>query len=280
MPRTQNSRQALAGRRVPLLGPQGIFKPAVLRDVPLSITTAPPVSGKPRPYDDHVGEDDLLRYRYRGTDPGHPDNARLRRAMAGQVPLVYLHGVEKGVYVAAWPVFIVGDDPGTLTFTVAVGRQPALTSGPTSLSELLVDEAGERRYATRTAIVRLHQQSFRVRVLRAYRDRCAICRLRHRELLDAAHIFPDRHPHGEPEVPNGLALCTLHHAAFDRNVLGIRPDLRVEVRLDVLREIDGPMLVHGLQGFHETTLTVPSAERPRPKREFLEERYERFRQAS
>jgi hypothetical protein len=43
------------GMRVPLLGPQGIFKPSILRDAPLSITTAPPVEGKPAPYEDEVG---------------------------------------------------------------------------------------------------------------------------------------------------------------------------------------------------------------------------------
>lgn len=37
---------------------------------------------------------------------------------------------------------------------------------------------------------------------------------------------------------NGLALRTLHHAAFDRHVLGVRPDLKVEIRLDVLEEED------------------------------------------
>ena len=56
--------------------------------------------------------------------------------------------------------------------------------------------------------------------------------------VDAAHILPDGHPRGAPIVPNGLALCTLHHAAFDRHVLGVRPDLKVEIRLDVLEEED------------------------------------------
>jgi len=36
------------------------------------------------------------------------------------------------------------------------------------------------------------------------------------ELLDAAHITPDTHPEGEPIVSNGLSLCKLHQAAFDR----------------------------------------------------------------
>ena len=43
--------------------------------------------------------------------------------------------------------------------------------------------------------------------------RCALCRLRHQELLDAAHITPDSEAEGEPLVSNGVVLCKLHHAA-------------------------------------------------------------------
>jgi HNH endonuclease len=63
--------------------------------------------------------------------------------------------------------------------------------------------------------------------------------LRHAELPEAAHILPDGHPEGRPIVPNGLWLCALHHAAFDGNVLEVRPDLKVEIRLDALEEEDG-----------------------------------------
>ena len=71
-----------------------------------------------------------------------------------------------------------------------------------------------------------------------------MCRLRHSELVNAAHILPDGHPRGFPIVPNGLAMCKLHHAAFDVQILGVRPDLTIELRKDVLRETDGPMLMH------------------------------------
>lgn len=64
-------------RQVPLVSPQGIFKPAVLA-VPLSITTAPD-----GPYDDEMGYDGLLRYRYRGINPQHRDNVGLRFAIQG-----------------------------------------------------------------------------------------------------------------------------------------------------------------------------------------------------
>ena len=54
-----------------------------------------------------------------------------------------------------------------------------------------------------------------------------------------------------PEVRNGLALCKIHHAAYDHNIIGINADYNIEVREDVLAEIDGPMLKHGLQEFNK-----------------------------
>jgi putative restriction endonuclease len=63
-------------------------------------------------------------------------------------------------------------------------------------------------------------------------------------------------------------------------VLGVRPDLIIEVRDDVLHEADGPMLIHGLQGFQGARLLVPRREEQRPNPVFLAERYELFRRAS
>jgi len=266
------------GTRVPLMGPQGIFKPGILPEIPLSITTAPVVEGKPRPYEDKMGDGDLIKYMYRGTDPQHRENVGLRLAMQRQTPLVYFYGLEPGRYVAEWPVFIVGDDPKLLSFTVAVDEKKELLEG----KDQLTDRVAERRrlYVTAQVQQRLHQRSFRDRVLRAYRNHCSICQLRHSELLDAAHILPDGHPKGEPWVSNGIALCKLHHAAFDSNILGIRPDLVVEIRKDVLEEEDGPMLAHGLQERHnQKLLVVPTHHELRPRKDFLEERYEAFRRA-
>ena len=263
--------------RIPLIGPQGIFKPALLPEIPLTITTAPPVEGRDRPYDDGFDESGFLRYRYRGTDPRHRDNVGLRLAMQRQTPLIYLHGIVPGLYEPAWPVFIVDDHAEALTFVVAIDDQvgsPAIweVNDPAALT-------ARRRYVTAVVRQRLHQRGFRERVLRAYRQCCAVCRLRHDELLDAAHILPDGHPRGEPVIPNGLALCKLHHAAFDSHIIGVTPDLEVKVRLDVLEEIDGPMLQHGLQGFQGRQIHVPRIDHLRPNREFLAERYELFRRA-
>lgn len=265
--------------RVPLIGPQGIFKPKVLPELPLSIATAPVRHGEPRPYDDGLDEHGLLNYRYRGTDPRHRDNVGLRLAMQRRTPLIYLFGVTKGEYMPVWPVFVVGDDPSDLCFKVAIEDRQIDPADLPAIPDSVVE--ARRSYLTTLTVRRLHQKTFSERVLRAYRESCAICRLRHRELLDAAHILPDGHPRGEPVVPNGLALCKLHHAAFDRHILGIRPDFIIEVRRDILEETDGPMLRHGLQGVAGTQLVVlPHDTRLRPRRDLLEERYEMFRKAS
>ena len=263
------------GERVPLVAPPGIFKPRLLPQVPLSITTTPE-----GPYDDSFDEKSLLMYRYRGTDPQHRDNAGLRMALFRRVPLVYFHGVVPGRYLAVWPVFIVGDEPERLTFKVAVDDISLWNPGDTDAHAMSDTGAGVRRaYLTGTVKKRLHQHGFRERVLRAYHEQCAFCRLRHRELLEAAHIIPDGEPDGEPIVQNGISLCGFHHAAFDKLLLGVRPDCVIEVRKDVLKEKDGPMLIHGLQALHLNKIILPRHKNLRPSPDLLERRYVRFREA-
>lgn len=267
------------GQRVRLKGIQGIFKPALLPRIPLSITTAPVEPRRARPYDDGFSsEGSVLLYRYRGTNPQHHENVGLRRAMRERRPLIYFHGVVRGEYYTAWPVYVVEDEPQALRFRVMMDAAHYVSGGLE-----LVAESGEdarRAYITRATRQRLHQGSFRLRVLRAYRERCALCRLRHQELLDAAHIVPDGDPAGVPIVQNGLALCKLHHAAFDQDLIGIRPDLTVEVRRDILDEEDGPMLIHGLQGFHDRRILTPRRPEQHPRPDLLRERYRRFRAAA
>jgi putative restriction endonuclease len=265
----------IGGRRVPLLSRQGIFKPAVLPEIPLSITTT--TKG---PYDDKLSPEGLMLYSYRGSDPNHPENVGLRKAMTEGTPLVYFHGIIPGRYMAVWPVFVVGDSPDELTFTVAVDSQDYIEAfAGAGRSDLMVGDEkdlGRRQYITSVVRQRLHQRGFRERVLDAYHQQCSLCRLRHVELLDAAHIIPDGEPGGEPVVNNGIALCKLHHAAFDQCFLGIRPDYVITVRKDILEEEDGPMLTHGLQGLNGGRIILPRSRKCHPSRDRLEVRYARF----
>lgn len=266
------------GQRVPLVGPQGIFKPALLADVPISITTT-----SRGPYSDAFGSDGLLKYSYRGSNPEHHENKGLRLAMERRIPLAYFHGIVPGKYLAAWPVYIVADDRQSLSVTVAVDDARQASHQLAAIAQGIADvdhgEDPRRRYITATVKMRLHQRAFRERVLEAYRRQCALCQFRHEEMLDAAHIVPDSEQDGEPRIFNGLALCSLHHAAYDRYFLGITPDYRIHIREDILSEKDGPTLRYGLQALHGAQIYLPRREEQRPKVEFLAMRFEKFMMA-
>jgi putative restriction endonuclease len=267
------------GQRVTLVGPQGIWKPKIFELIPLSITT---VAGSP--YDDSFNEGFLV-YRYRGTNPNHRDNVGLREAMKRQVPLIYFHGIVKGKYLAVWPVFIIQDDPKALYFTVAAddpGSARLLLSNEVRNNLSYLDDSTyfKRNYITSAIKQRLHQKSFRERVLEAYRRQCAFCALRHTQLLDAAHIIPDSEELGEPIITNGISLCKIHHAAFDSNIIGISPEFKIIVREDILKEKDGPMLQHGIQQLHNQRILLPRNKKLWPDRDRLEVRFKRFEEVS
>ena len=259
------------GERIPLMDRQrGIRKPARLSAALAIRTTFTPPDRTP-PYADAIGVDGLQRYMYRGDDPQHPENVALRRAMQDKLPLIWFVGVQQGLYEPIYPVWVVGDEPENLSFALALDEgQRFVTPGAA------VDE-DSRRYVEQLTKARLHQRVFRSQVLLAYNGRCAVCRLRHVELLDAAHIIEDGKPNGQPVVPNGLSLCKIHHAAFDNRILGIRPDLSLHVRADVLEEVDGWMLKGGIQEVHDKKLEiVPASRASRPDPGRLEERYATF----
>lgn len=259
------------GRHLPLMDRQrGIRKPAGF-DAALAIRTTFTPPNRLPPYNDEIGSDGFQRHKYRGTDPDHPENVALRRAYEQNLPIIWFVGVGPGLYEPIYPVWIVGDDPSRLEFALALDPAQRLAS--------LGQAAGEsvRAYVERLTKQRLHQRVFRSQVLLAYEARCAVCNLGHRTLLDAAHIVPDGRPNGEPIVINGLTLCKIHHAAYDSSILGIRPDLTLHIRQDILEERDGPMLQHGLQEMHNHSLMkIPKTKAARPDPVRLEERYADF----
>jgi putative restriction endonuclease len=268
------------GSKVGLMGTQrGIFKPAIMSQGALSITTTPENPRHPNRYVDRLRDDGFLEYSYQGENPEAFDNVLVRTSMIDRLPMIYFLGVSPGQYLAFWPVYAVGDDPKLLMFTIQVDSEYTLVgTAPTGVAETGVE--ARRAYVTRAAVYRLHQSKFRERVLRAYRGACAVCSLRRRPLLDAAHIISDRDPRGTPMVSNGLSLCKIHHAAFDRSLMGIRGDLVVVIRKDVLDEEDGPMLLHGLKECHGHKLReVPRKQSERPNPDFLEERFATFKNA-
>lgn len=76
-------------------------------------------------------------------------------------------------------------------------------------------------------------------------------------------------------VSNGLSLCSIHHRAFDENLVGISPDYTVHVARKLREDDDGPML-ELLKGFHEQPIVLPTRRAWQPDRERLALRFERF----
>lgn len=267
------------GERVPLKSRQrGIWKPRIL-EAALSITTTFRRPGQERPYEDELGPDGLLRYKWQGNDIEAADNRALRRAMLDKLPLIWFFGVAPGLYQPVFPVFLIAEEVDMQQFVVDIDPQAELLGGDAELASPL-DTDAVKRYGTRLARTRLHQRLFRSTVLNAYSTRCTVCNLKHKVLLDAAHIIPDAHVDGAPTVTNGMAMCKIHHAAFDAQILGVRPDLVVEIRTDILAEIDGPMLKHGLQEHNgKPLMSVPQIRAERPSTSLLEAAYVRFREA-
>lgn len=58
--------------------------------------------------------------------------------------------------------------------------------------------------------------------------------------------------------------------------MGVRPDYVVEIRQDVLDEVDGPMLRHGLQDVHGWRLALPKRLIDLPDQASLAARYDTF----
>lgn len=263
---------AFRGRRVPFLSTQkGIFRAAVQRGpAALSIQT----SWK-SPYGDAEVDDGYL-YAYRAGSPDQPDNRALRAAFSLQVPIIHFVATRPGYYKPLYPSFVIEDDPVAARVLVSPGKM----LGPLDEREpTVVEDPIERQYLFRETRVRVHQARFRARVVPAYGERCAICQLKEARLLDAAHIVGDREEHGEPVISNGLSLCSIHHRAFDHDLVGISPDYDVRVAQRLLDDEDGPML-ELLKEFHRKPIVVPERKPWQPDRLRLAERFERFRTAN
>jgi predicted restriction endonuclease len=78
----------------------------------------------------------------------------------------------------------------------------------------------EKKTSKKITEYKLRKRGFRWAVIEAYDFRCAICGMKinspdsHQWEVEAAHIVPHKID-GKDDIWNGLALCHLHHWAFD-----------------------------------------------------------------
>jgi putative restriction endonuclease len=121
------------GRRHRLVGSMtGIWRIKEHSPAAISILTAYRPDGHRRPYEDAIGDDELLRYKWRGTNPNQADNVWLRTAMQLHLPLVWFIGVgtrpgtNTQVFVPQFPVYLMAEEPDQHQFVVALEGQRAM----------------------------------------------------------------------------------------------------------------------------------------------------------
>ena len=141
---------------------------------------------------------------------------------------------------------------------------------PEEETALVESSTSPEQLARRVQLVEImrafREARFRPLVLQAYGNRCAVCETA-LKLVDAAHIIPVSDPRSDDEVTNGLALCRLHHAAYDTGLLGVRSDYRVilnDAAADRLRQVQ---LDGGLQRFRDALprlIRLPNVPEVRP----------------
>lgn len=99
-----------------------------------------------------------------------------------------------------------------------------------------IDAGKKLTKATRETVLRI--RGFRQAVIEAYSCRCAVCGLKINSPdslsweVEAAHIVP-HYSLGRDDVWNGIALCHLHHWAFDVGWFTLRDDYVIEVSSQV-----------------------------------------------
>jgi putative restriction endonuclease len=130
-----------------------------------------------------------------------------------------------------------------------------------------------RRETVRVVTEWVRQRRFRTDVLAAYNQQCAMCHLQ-LKLVVAAHIIPVGCEGSNDLTPNGLALCPLHHEAYDAGLLGVAPNYHIVANMHRLADLVAGGLGMGedtVSSLHCTTIVLPQRQPDRPRPEYLRE---------
>lgn len=125
----------------------------------------------------------------------------------------------------------VGVHPQTLELL-----QRAATLQPVADSEIQGLDTSERRRVVHEVVRHVRDTNFREQVLRAYDRACAVTGIQLR-LVEAAHILPVPAAGSTDHVTNGLALAPTYHDAFDRGIIFLDEDYRMQLNKPKAEEL-------------------------------------------
>lgn len=184
----------------------------------------------------------------------------------------------KEIAIAVRPDFLVeyirhseslhgfGDSDTDFEILDTVSRDPMAIN-----DEDLAKVSQPRQVTVASVRRRLRDTSFRNRVLTAYAFRCAMCSLQ-LELVEAAHVIPISHEQSTDETSNGIALCILHHVAFDRALVGLGEDYSVAVNDSEMQHLRDTHRDGGMDRFIKALrplILLPPAVNDRPNTNYI-----------
>lgn len=271
IPGSELLRFSSGGKRIVLRSAQGIFKPKELSE-PLSIQ-----STATSRYSDDLVDGRKVRYHYLPRSREH-ENEGLKRCAAFGLPLIFCLQVKArpgAEYEVFAPVYISSWDDRAREFlidlsgaseppprSVLPGLQLTLpnVAAPESAQEIRELASG---YVVHAVQRRICHARFRRLVLKVYGDRCAVCLLNVRPLLDAAYIGTDLVARTGSEPREGVALCAIHLRAFEAGLLSWDEAYIVHVNLKRKPLGEGERAL--LSAFDGKPLTLPRDERHWPR---------------
>lgn len=136
------------------------------------------------------------------------------------------------------------------------------------------ERARLRERATREILQPIRDSRFSKAVRKAYGHRCAACDIQ-LELIEAAHIDPVEDLESVDETSNGIALCALHHLAYDSTLIDILPTGMIIINEARVRELREKIRADGLDNFRKglrAAIRFPESERDRPGAEHFTRR--------
>jgi putative restriction endonuclease len=162
-------------------------------------------------------------------------------------------------------------DSGSIPAEAAILKKLSEKLDRINERDIAEEVAEERKRALVLTWRTLRALDFRDRVLAAYSRRCAMCGIQLR-LVDGAHILPVSEPASNDRTANGIALCALHHRAYDCGLVTFDSRLKIHVNDLAVKMLRADDEVSGLKEFRKAlrpAICAPPDRRDRPAARFV-----------